>query len=204
MSKIEAIVWDFDGVLNKNARNRHFFWTDRFEEDFGHCPMEFEAHVFHNGGDALARGDIDIPEKLQAWADHVDFAHSVDDLIEYWYARDLFPDQTLLDMITELDKHGLHQVIGTNSAPHRARWVEHDIGFGNHVSKVYASGHLGVCKPYPDFFAHIEDDLRLPGANILLIDDFAENVEGARAHGWQAHHYEWEGYEAVRQAVGIG
>ena len=203
MINFDCIVWDFDGVLNKNARDRKVFWADTFETDTGQCRKTFEQFMFIDGHDDLATGRIDLLDKLQNWADHVGYTPGAAHIINYWYARDRMPDAQLLNLVHCLNDAGITQVIGTNSAAHRANFVEHDMGYGAHVEKIYASGRIGACKPHQDFFHHITNDLKIAPDRIILIDDFEENIDGAKACGWHAHHFQYEGYTALNKALGL-
>lgn len=48
------------------------------------------------------------------------------------------------------------------------------------------SARAGLCKPEPEIFAHCARMHGLEPARTLFIDDAAQNVEAARAAGWQA------------------
>ena len=52
--------------------------------------------------------------------------------------------------------------------------------------RVFWSAELGMTKPAPEIFAKISDETTTAPADITFIDDCAENVEAARACGWDA------------------
>jgi HAD superfamily hydrolase (TIGR01509 family) len=47
-----------------------------------------------------------------------------------------------------------------------------------------------MTKPHPDLFDAISDDLSIGPAQILLIDDSAQNVFAAQSKGWNAIQYQ--------------
>ena len=51
------------------------------------------------------------------------------------------------------------------------------------------SAQIGVMKPSPEAYQAILDKMTVPAPNALFIDDFIENVEGARKVGMAAIHY---------------
>jgi len=53
-----------------------------------------------------------------------------------------------------------------------------------------SSAAAGVRKPDNRIFKHTADLLGLPGEQIIFVDDFVHNVEGARKAGWQAIHFQ--------------
>lgn len=48
------------------------------------------------------------------------------------------------------------------------------------------SARAGLCKPEPEIFGHCADRFGLDPAQTLFLDDVAQNVDAARAAGWQA------------------
>lgn len=54
---------------------------------------------------------------------------------------------------------------------------------------VFISSEIGFPKPHPDFYRRVERELKARPEQILLVGDSVTNdVEGARAAGWQAVH----------------
>ena len=51
----------------------------------------------------------------------------------------------------------------------------------------FASHEIGHAKPAPDAYRHVERATGIPPAQIVFFDDRPENVDAARALGWQAH-----------------
>ena len=66
---------------------------------------------------------------------------------------------------------------------------------------VYLSFELGMVKPDPRLFDYVQKDMGIEPHNILLIDDYIENVEGARACGWQAEQCFGTDPQGIRDAV---
>jgi HAD superfamily hydrolase (TIGR01509 family) len=62
------------------------------------------------------------------------------------------------------------------------------------------SCQVGLAKPDPAIYRHVESLTGLPPARHLFIDDMAANVEGARACGWRAHRF--AGAAGYRRWVG--
>ncbi len=57
------------------------------------------------------------------------------------------------------------------------------------------SNEVGLLKPEAAIYRHVESLTGLPPERHLFTDDLAQNVEGARACGWQGHQFrEVEGY----------
>ena len=52
-------------------------------------------------------------------------------------------------------------------------------------------------------FHHITEDLNVEPSQILLIDDFEENIEAASKLGWHTHHFREDGYDALEAVLGL-
>jgi putative hydrolase of the HAD superfamily len=58
------------------------------------------------------------------------------------------------------------------------------------------SGDLGLVKPEPEIYRHLQDLTGWESADILFVDDRADNLATASALGWSVHHF-------IDEAAGI-
>jgi putative hydrolase of the HAD superfamily len=61
---------------------------------------------------------------------------------------------------------------------------------GKTVDHILISAELGVAKPDPEIYRILADKLDYDYKNILFVDDFTENIEGAKSLGIQTIHYQ--------------
>ena len=54
----------------------------------------------------------------------------------------------------------------------------------------FISGELGLVKPDPAIYAHVEAETGVDPKGLLFIDDRPANIEAAAARGWQTHLFE--------------
>ena len=66
-------------------------------------------------------------------------------------------------------------------------YAETQYSFLGEFDRRYISGHMGVIKPDPKIYQMLEDDCGVPPEALLFADDRQDNVDMARARGWQAH-----------------
>jgi len=59
--------------------------------------------------------------------------------------------------------------------------------FLTEFDRAYVSGRLKMIKPYPDIYAHVEQDCGIAPADLLFTDDLPANIETAQSRGWQTH-----------------
>lgn len=184
----KIIAWDYDGVLNNNIRDGRFVWADTFEADLGHDHAEFQRQIFGENLRAIFTGQIDLIEVVQDWADEVGYAPGALALLDYWFSRDQMLDPALLHLAGWLKSIGITQCVATNNESRRATFIMEDPAMSATFDTIFASGRLGVGKPDAEFFSAVTRSLGADPVQMILIDDLAENIVGARACGWDAYH----------------
>ncbi len=191
--QVRAVVWDFDGVLNRNVVDGRFIWADTFEADTGHSLDGFMAAVFPEF-ERVMTGREDVRDRVASWCEEVGYKPGPDAILAYWFERDALPDPLVVPLMDRLADVGLRQVIATNNEARRAAYIAGEMGFGDRVEAIFSSGRIGHAKPAVRFFVHVMDALGLRSEELLLIDDSRANVAAAQALGWRTIHFT----EAVR------
>ena len=182
---VRAIAWDFDGVLN-TARHA---WQEALRAELGLDPAALIDAVFRPDRRALLCGESDILDRLEAWIAAQDTDAAAEDVLEILLEHDNRPDGTLLQMMAQLDRAGVTQVIATNSDARRARYLAGEGGWLERVDALFASGEMGAMKPDAAYFEQIETALGLKPQDLLLIDDVAANTDAADRRGWRTFDY---------------
>ncbi len=200
MNRIRCIAWDFDGVLNRNVVNGRYIWQDRLGE-FGIDRQVFENFMFADGFWPIMRGQEDLLHRLEKFRKHAGFAAEPEELLNYWFRADALPCDQMLQLMQQLNAAGFRQVIATNNETRRSSYIENEMGYGSRIEKLYSSGRMGVAKPDPAYFAAVQADLGLEGAEILFVDDLGENTDAASACGWQVHHFSENGHQALGKVL---
>ncbi len=68
----------------------------------------------------------------------------------------------------------------------------------------YISGHMKVTKPDPAIYRMVEEDCGLDPGALIFTDDRLENLQAARARGWQVHHFQGpDGWAARLVELGL-
>jgi HAD superfamily hydrolase (TIGR01493 family) len=66
--------------------------------------------------------------------------------------------------------------------------VRDDLGLGQWFSHQFVSHEIGLVKPDPEIYRHVERELGVSPGQISFFDDSMPNVEGATRAGWNAYH----------------
>lgn len=187
IGRLDAVVFDFDGVINRNYDEGGFRWSRDVQRDFGICPKIFSQRLFGEDFKAVIVGEVDLADAVAPILADLGCTAPAADFLAYWFDRDIALCEATLALMARLRASGVPCVIGTNNERRRAAYIWEKAGISAHADAIYASGVMGRAKPDAAFFAHVADDLGVADpSRLLLIDDMPKNIEGARAAGWQS------------------
>ena len=195
MTKIKAICFDADGVVISPQMQ----FAKHLAEQHAISP-EMTRHFFHGIfsecliGKAALR-DV-LPDYLQEWK----WQGTLDEFIAAWLHHDDVVDARLLDRIQQVRQAGTICCLATNQERGRAEYMKRKMGFQDHFDHLFFSCEVGLQKPDPAYFKHIENVLKLEKEAILFWDDAEANVKAAQAIGWNAERYtDFAAFEQIMQ-----
>ncbi len=183
---IKAVIFDFGGVL---LRTEDHTGRRRWEQKLGLAEWESEQIVFNSEmGHQAQHGEITV-EELWAWVgDYLDLSPA--ELAAF--RRDFWSGDVLDVALVELIR-GLrpsHQTAMISNAYNDLRHVlTHEFGIADAFDLIVVSAEEGIMKPDPRIFEITLQRLGRQPEETVFIDDFAHNVEGARAVGMHAIHF---------------
>ncbi len=176
-----VIVFDVGGVLV------HLDGTDWFRRNAALEPDEMRSRWLaldvvrrfergHLGFDDFAEGvltafEIDMPVD----AFRAEFAT--------WATR---PFPRAYDIVANVSQGHVTACLCNTNEIH---WpvVNGKLGVGSWFHHVFASHEIQHVKPDPESFAHVTETLGVEPGLVIFLDDSHDNVEAARASGWNAH-----------------
>ena len=203
VANLDVVVWDFDGVLNRNIVDGRFNWADNFEADIGRPFEPLQRTIFDGPIKDVIVGRVDLLELIKRWADDVGYEGPAQGVLDYWFDKDDLVDPESLKLLEATEQAGLRNVIATNNEARRANYIEDQMGFGKRIERLFASGRLGVAKPDPKFFEIVSETLAVAPSKLFLIDDSQSNVAAAKALGWKAFHFRPGCYETLAAKLNI-
>lgn len=201
MIDIDFVVWDFDGVINDNIVDGRFVWADNIEKDLGIPLDEFTQNIFNETFIDVICGRKDLLEHIESWKKFASFKCSAKDILDYWFKMDARPDQIILSIMNEIERHGAKNVIATNNENRRATYIENEMGFNSKIEKLFSSGRMGCMKPHRSFFNNVVSTLQTSPERLLLIDDSQKNVTSAASLKWQSHYFCTGEYSLLRKKL---
>jgi epoxide hydrolase-like predicted phosphatase len=184
---IKAVIFDVGGVL---IRTQSRVGREKWAARLGMDSWEFENLVFNGESGRQAQvGQKTCTAHWQWLGEHFRLAEA--DLAEMrrdFFAGD-FLNEPLLAQIKRLRQDGFRTGLLSNFADDaRQLWTE-VYPFIEYFDGVIISCEVGIMKPDPRIYRLAAESLGVRAEEALFIDDFIENVEGARRAGMRALHF---------------
>ena len=148
------IFFDVDGVLirGRHAKPEHRRpWDTTIEQDLGVSRDAFQQQFFRTptGGfesfiHACANGNLDLKVASTEMLSNLHPGVSVDQFVEYWFAKDSIINEDVLGAVTSLAQHShVALYLATGQEHYRADYLWHRLGFAAHFKDIFYSSKLG-------------------------------------------------------------
>ena len=180
---LRAVVFDFGGVL---VRTEDHTGRRQWEARLGLGERALDRLVFDSGVAIRATvGDVpdsaiweDVARTLKLAAEQVDVLRR-----DFWAGDKLDPD--LVAMLASLRPHYKTAIL-SNAWSSGRETIARLYGLDQAVDTIIISAEEGLAKPDPRLFQLVTERLGVKPEEAVLVDDFLDNIDGARAAGWQA------------------
>lgn len=184
--RIRAVCWDFGGVL---VRTFDRSGRERWEQRLGLAPNDLERWVFN--GEVSARASQGRATTADVWR-RIGEQFSLSTSDTEALAHDFFSgdraDEELVRLIRSLRPFYLTALI-SNAWPGLRGWLTDVWGIADAFDQITSSAEVGMMKPEPPIYQHALRALGVLPGQAVFVDDFEENVAGARAVGMHALHF---------------
>jgi len=181
MGKIQAFIFDLDGVITDTAEYHYLAWKRLADEeglDFSREDNEQLRGVSRRESLLrLLKGRVVSEETMQQWMDRKN---------EYYksYLENITPDDCLPGVINFLEQaQNADLRLGIGSASKNARTV---------IERLQLEGYFGVIgdgysivnsKPAPDLFVWVAGGLHVPVNQAVVFEDAEAGIDAAKAAG---------------------
>lgn len=184
---VDAVVFDYGGVLTTPVRDSIAAWLERDRIDPAsfsralrawlsrEAPEGSPIHLLETGQLGIADFDALLAAELVGTDGG---AVSAEGLLQRLFA-DMRPAPVMFDLVDELRNAGLRVALLSNSWGNTYPRDRIDAVF----DPVVISGEVGLRKPNADIFRHTLDLLDSAPERVVFVDDAAPNTEGARLLG---------------------
>ena len=194
------MAFDYGGVLTATPFSGLTAYEAELGLGAGVLSSEFRGGPLFREAEVGRRAVRDV---MQDWRTAVESTHGVTLELRRVYealAAAAVINPYMIDLLRRIELP--LALITNNVAEGRARWQE-DLPV-KQFTVIIDSSEVGLRKPDPEIYALLVERLALPSSEVVLVDDFEENVEGARAAGLQAIHFQdGPSCEAALAALGV-
>jgi putative hydrolase of the HAD superfamily len=190
---IRAVFFDLGGVL---VRTEYQAPRQHLAERLGMEYDDLVRLVFESETSRKASvGAISEDAHWEAVARRLKRPQEIDAIRTEFFAGDVL-DRALVDFIRSLRTHVKTGVISNAWSGIRAYIVTQK--FEDAFDHLIISAEVGVVKPKAEIYLLALEQLKVSPSEAVFVDDFIENVEGARAVGMSAIHFK-EPEQAIAQ-----
>jgi epoxide hydrolase-like predicted phosphatase len=180
---IRAVIWDFGGVL---VRTMSFERRQALAAQVGLSPQELERRVFDSDHRRQAQlGAVDGGQYLRSVAAELNL--DVDELMRSFFGADEL-DLELMAYIRGLRPQYKIGLLSNAMSSLRPMLTE-QYPILDVFDELIISAEVGLVKPDAAIYALAVERLGVHAREAVFVDDFIENVEGARRAGLHAVHF---------------
>jgi 2-haloacid dehalogenase len=194
MLQPQAVIFDIGNVLIEWNPERFYdgrIGAERRAAFMDQVPIH-AANLAIDAGAKFRQTLVDLATAYPAWATEIMWWH--DD----WR---LMVDPVIAQSVTMLRALRARSVpvfALTNFGAETFDYALTLFDFLNEFDRAYVSGKLGLIKPDPALYAHVEADCGIAPDRLLFVDDRPENIVAAARRGWRVHQFESAGGFAAR------
>ncbi len=186
---IKAVVLDIGGVLMRTEDPS----GRRLLEKRYNLPDKTVDWLVFDSDEAAASTIGKVPAKAawQAVQNKLGISdEELDEFIELFWVGDVF-DQAAFDYLSSLRPDYITGILSNAWEGAREGFVQrYGMIEGETVDHIMISCEEGIRKPDPEIYRRLKNILGVEYDEILFVDDFIQNVEGACTMGIQALHYQ--------------
>lgn len=180
-NKLEAFIFDLDGVLTDTAEYHYLAWKRLADEEklpFSRKDNEKLRGVSRRASLDLILQDRELPEdKIREMLDRKNGYYKA-------YIENISEDNLLpgaIDLLNELQKMGFRLALA--SASKNAPRVVDLLGIGDYFAVIADGSSVEKTKPAPDLFLYAAEHLGVPPDRCLVVEDAEAGVAAAQAAG---------------------
>jgi beta-phosphoglucomutase family hydrolase len=179
-NRLEAVLWDMDGVIADTADYHYRAW----QSVFGERGVEFSREDFmrhfgqrHDTIIRFALGDKLTPEELE------DITEKKQSTYRRMVAVNIKPLPGAIDLLKSLKKHGIKSAIASSAVPKNIDVIIKGLGIESFFQAIAWGTEVKEGKPSPQIFLRAAQKLGVKPAGCLVIEDAIAGVAAARRAG---------------------
>ena len=183
------LALDIDGVILRDP-TEFGSWRSVFSETFGVDAALLQESFFRTMWPDIVRGRLPIEPALGDAISALGWDMPVEDALRVWFDADFHPDLDVIQAVGAWARGGVRVVLVSNQEHRRVGYLVERLASLLAADIAY-SAEVGYIKSERPFYDAAEKRLGIVGdsQHVVFVDDTLDNVEVARAYGWNALHF---------------
>ncbi len=180
---IRAVIFDLGGVLIRTEDRKP---RTQLADRLGLTYDELSALIFDSQSSHQAmKGEITTAEHWEAVRETLGLSENEFPQVplEFWGGDTL--DENLVNYLRDL-RPKYKTALLSNAWDDIRQVLEEQLKIDDAFDEIIISAEVGLVKPDPRIYQGLISNLGVDPVEAVFVDDFPENVEGARLEGWQA------------------
>ncbi len=178
--KLEAVLWDMDGVIADTAEYHYNAWQGVFgERGVSFSREDFMRHFGqrHDTIIEFALGDNLTPEEFDAITKKKQATY------RRLVAENIIPLPGAIDLLKSLKKHGIKSAIASSAVPKNIEVIIRGLGIESYFQSIACGTEVKEGKPSPQIFLLAARKLDVEPGNCAVIEDAIAGVAAAKGAG---------------------
>jgi beta-phosphoglucomutase family hydrolase len=179
-SRLEAVLWDMDGVIADTADYHYHAWRDVFgERGVEFSKADFMRHFGqrHDTIIKFALGDKLSPEEFDT------ISKKKQEIYRRHVAENIIPLPGAIELIKSLKEHGVKSAIASSAVPENIELIIRGLGIENDFQAIAWGTEVAEGKPSPEIFLLAAKKLGVQAGNCVVIEDAIAGVTAAKRAG---------------------
>jgi len=178
--KLEAVIWDMDGVIADTAPYHFKAWQEVFQKRGINFTTEDFKHNFGQRNDTIIRYALG----KNASPDEVDvIANEKEENYRQRVAQNIKPLSGAIELIRALKEHGVKMAIASSSPMENIQLVTRGLAVNNYFQVIVWGREVTEGKPSPQAFLLAAKRLEVEPKNCVVIEDAVAGVTAAKRAG---------------------
>ena len=178
--KLEAVLWDLDGVIADTGIYHCRAWQDVFGKRGVNFTEEDFKRYFGQRNDNIIRGTLGnniSPEELDI------IASEKEETLRRLIASNVRPLPGAIELVRSLRQHGLKMAIASSGPPENIQLILRGLGIEDCFQAIVSGREVAESKPSPQIFLLAAQKLGVKPVNSVVMEDAMVGVTGAKRAG---------------------
>ena len=179
-SRLEAVIWDMDGVIADTALYHLGAWQDVFRKrEVAYTEEDFKRN-FGRRNDTIIR---DIMGGNLSGGEVEAVASEKEENYRKRLAQNIKPLPGAIELIGALKEHGVKMAIASSAPMENIQLITRGLGISNYFQAIVSGRQVSEGKPSPQGFLLAAKELEVTPENCVVIEDAIDGVSGAKRAG---------------------